>query len=35
MEEILKFNDKVIQQLFFQYIESCEDRERQDSAVAG
>lgn len=31
MAEALRFNDKAIQQLFCQYIESCEDRERHSA----
>lgn len=34
MDNALKFNDKAIQQLFFQYVDSFEDRERHsDEAV--
>lgn len=31
MDNALKFNDKAIQQLFFQYIESCQDKERHSA----
>lgn len=31
MENALKFNDKAIQQLFFQYVESCQDKERHSA----
>lgn len=31
MAEELKFNDKAIQQLFSQYVESCEDKERHSA----
>ena len=31
MAKALRFNDQAIQQLFFQYIESCEDKERHSA----
>ena len=31
MDNALKFNDKAIQQLFFQYVESCQDKERHSA----
>ncbi len=31
MAEALRFNDEAIQQLFFQYVRSCEDRERHSA----
>lgn len=31
MDKALKFNDKAIQQLFFQYVESCQDKERHSA----